>query len=82
MTGSGFNPLGQVLSGLGVKHVLGFDTSPANAAGIGNLLNLFYFRLDKPGIFASVFAVSLLSILFFGLMVLLERLLVPWRKPQ
>jgi NitT/TauT family transport system permease protein len=82
MTGSGFNPVGQLLSGVGMETVFGFPTNPANAAGVGNLLNLFYFRLDKPGIFASVFAVSILSVLFFGLMVLLERIFVPWRKPQ
>ncbi|MDQ2744469.1 MAG: ABC transporter permease [Chloroflexota bacterium] len=82
MTDSGFNGLGQMLGTLGVHQLLGFSTDPANAAGIGNQLSLFYFRLDKPGLFAAVFAVSLLSILFFGLMVLLERVAIPWQKPQ
>jgi NitT/TauT family transport system permease protein len=82
MTGSGFNPLGQLLSNFGISSLLGFDTNPTSAAGIGGQLNLFYYKLDKPGLFASVFAVSILSILFFGMMVLLERVFVPWQKPQ
>lgn len=82
MTGSGFNPVGQLLAGIGLTDLLGFPTNPGNAAGVGNQLNLFYFKLDKPGLFAAVFAVSILSIAFFGLMVLLERLFVPWQKPQ
>lgn len=82
MAGSGSNPLGTVLGGMGVSQILGFPTNPAQAAGVGYQLNLFYFRLDKPGVFASVVAVSILSMLFFGLMVLLERVLIPWQKPQ
>lgn len=82
MTASGFNGLGQLLAGAGVHSLFGFDTNPANAAGIGNELSLFYFRLDKPGLFAAVMAVSLLSIIFFALMVLLEKVLVPWQKTQ
>jgi ABC-type nitrate/sulfonate/bicarbonate transport system permease component len=65
-----------------VHTLLGFQTNPANGAGIGNLLSIFQFKLDKPGIFASVLAVSIMSMLFFGLMVLLERILVPWRQTQ
>lgn len=82
MVNGGFNPIGQVLSGVGVKKLLGFYTSPDNATGIGGQYQIFYSQLDQPGIFASVFAVSLLSILFFGLMVLLERLLVPWHRSE
>lgn len=82
MTGSGYNGLGGLISRAGVHSLLGFDTNPANAAGIGNQLSLFYFRLDKPGLFAAVLAVSLLSIAFFGLMVLLEKVMVPWQKTQ
>jgi ABC-type nitrate/sulfonate/bicarbonate transport system permease component len=82
MAASGFNPVGQALQAVGVSSILGFQTNPANAAGIGYLLSIFQFKLDKPGIFASVLAVSILSMLFFGLMVLLERLLVPWRQTE
>jgi NitT/TauT family transport system permease protein len=82
MAASGFNPVGQALDGLGVHTLLGFQTNPANGAGIGNLLSIFQFKLDKPGIFASVLAVSIMSMPFFGLMVLLERILVPWRQTQ
>lgn len=82
MTGSGYNGLGSLLARSGIHSLLGFDTNPANAAGIGNQLSLFYFRLDKPGLFAAVLAVSLLSIAFFGLMVLLEKVMVPWQKTQ
>jgi NitT/TauT family transport system permease protein len=82
MAGSGINPIGQALDGLGVHTLLGFPTNPAQAAGVGYQLSIFLFRLDRPGIFASVMVVSLLSILFFGLVGLLERVLVPWHKPQ
>lgn len=82
MAASGFNPVGQGLQAVGVNSILGFQTNPANGAGIGYLLSIFQFKLDKPGIFASVLAVSILCMLFFGLMVLLERLLVPWRQSQ
>jgi NitT/TauT family transport system permease protein len=78
----GFNPVGQWLDGLGLHSVLGFATNPAGSQGIGALYWTLYSQLETPAIFASVFAVSILSILFFGLMVLLERLLVPWRKQQ
>lgn len=82
MTGSGINPVGQLLARAGVKSVLGFDTNPANAGGIGSLLNLFYYQIDKPGLFASVVAISILSIAFFGAMVLLERVMVPWQQQR
>ncbi|MGH2447351.1 MAG: ABC transporter permease, partial [Chloroflexota bacterium] len=78
MAGAGLNPIGQILSQAGVHSLLGFDTNPANAGGIGNLLNLFYYNVDKPGLFASVFAVSILSMLAFGVIVLLQKLVVPW----
>jgi NitT/TauT family transport system permease protein len=82
MANSGINPVGSVLDGFGLHTFLGFPTNPSQATGVGGQLNLFYFRLDKPGLFASVVTVSILSILFFGLMVLLERVLVPWQKSQ
>ncbi len=82
MANSGINPVGSVLDGFGVHTLLGFPTNPSQASGVGGQLNLFYFRLDKPGLFASVVTVSILSILFFGLMVLLERVLIPWQKSQ
>lgn len=80
MAGAGINPVGQLLDRAGVHTLTGFPTNPAQAAGIGYQLNIFYFKLDKPGVFSSVLAVSILSILFFGLMVLLERVFVPWRN--
>lgn len=82
MVGGGFNPIGQVLSRAGVSTVLGFQTSPLNASGVGLQLQVFYSRLDSPGIFADVFAVSLMSIAFFGLTVLAEKIFVPWQNPQ
>lgn len=80
MVGGGFNPVGNALGGMGLTSLLGFPTNPANAQGVGYQLQVFYSQLDKPGIFADVVAVSLLSIAFFGLMVLLENALVPWRN--
>lgn len=82
MAGSGINPIGQVLDNFGVHSLFGFITNPAQAAGVGYQLSIYQFRIDKPGIFASVLAVSILTMLFFGLMVVLERVLVPWHKPQ
>lgn len=82
MANAGINPIGSILDGFGLHSVLGFPTNPSQATGVGGQLNLFYFRLDKPGLFAAVLTVSILSILFFGLMVLLQRLLVPWEKSQ
>jgi NitT/TauT family transport system permease protein len=82
MANAGINPIGSILDGFGLHSVLGFPTNPTQATGVGGQLNLFYFRLDKPGLFAAVLTVSILSILFFGLMVLLQRLLVPWEKSQ
>jgi NitT/TauT family transport system permease protein len=76
----GFNPLGQFLDGVGVHDMLGFPTNPSGSQGIGALYLSLYSQLETPAIFASVFAVSLLSVLFFGLMVLLERWLVPWNR--
>jgi NitT/TauT family transport system permease protein len=54
----------------------------SNAPGIGGLLNLFYFNENKPGLWASVIAVSLSSMVFFGLVALAERILVPWRRER
>ena len=76
----GFNPLGQFLDGIGVHEMLGFATNPSGSQGIGALYLTLYSQLETPAIFASVFAVSVLSVLFFGLMVLLERWLVPWNR--
>lgn len=76
----GFNPMGQLLDGLGLHNVLGFPTNPSGSRGIGALYWFLYSQLETPAIFASVFAVSILSVLFFGLMVFLERWLVPWSR--
>ena len=45
-------------------------------------MQILYSRVDKPGIFAAVLTVSILTLLFFGLMVVLERVLVPWRTKE
>lgn len=82
MAGGGANPLGHLLAAAGLTSVLGFDTNPVNAAGVGYQLQTFIFRLDKPGMFADVLAVSLMSIVFFGISVAAERVFVPWRKPE
>jgi NitT/TauT family transport system permease protein len=76
----GFNPLGQLLDGIGLHQMLGFPTNPSGSRGIGALYWFLYSQLETPAIFASVFAVSVLSVMFFGLMVFLERWLVPWNR--
>lgn len=82
MVGGAFNPVGQLLAQAGVNSVLGFETNPFDLQGVGGLMQILYSRLDKPGIFAAVVAVSLLTILFFGLMSVLERILIPWRSQE
>jgi NitT/TauT family transport system permease protein len=82
MVGGAFNPIGTALSDAGWQSVLGFQTNPFSLEGVGGLMQILYSRLDKPGIFAAVLAVSVMTILFFGMMVLLERLLVPWRAQE
>jgi NitT/TauT family transport system permease protein len=82
MVGGGFNPIGHLLAAAGLSTVFGFPTDPADAQGVGYQLQVFYSQLDKPGIFADVLVISAMSILFFGLMILLERWLVPWQKTQ
>ncbi|GAC1514130.1 MAG: ABC transporter permease [Chloroflexota bacterium] len=82
MAGGGANPLGHALSASGVPTLLGFDTNPTNGAGVGYQLQTFIFRLDKPGMFADVLAISLMSIVFFAATVIAEQIFVPWRKPE
>jgi len=82
MVGGGFNPVGQALSHAGIQSIFGFATAPLNASGVGQQLQTFQSRLDKPGIFADVLAISLLSIGFFGATALAERLFVPWHKTR
>lgn len=50
--------------------------------GIGGLLNLFNFEDNKPGLWAAVIVVSLSSLIFFCIVVLAERILVPWREER
>lgn len=54
----------------------------SNSAGIGGLLNLYYFNENKSGLWASVIAVSLSSMVFFGIVALAERVLLPWRRDR
>lgn len=54
----------------------------AAQTGIGGLLNVFNFEQDKTGLWASVIAVSLSSMIFFGLVVVAERVLIPWRQER
>jgi NitT/TauT family transport system permease protein len=82
MVGGTFNPIGTVLSNAGVQSIFGFETNPFNLQGVGGEMQILYSRVDKPGIFAAVLTVSILTLLFFGLMVVLERVLVPWRTKE
>jgi NitT/TauT family transport system permease protein len=54
----------------------------SNSQGIGGLLNLYYFNENKTGLWAAVIAVSLSSVVFFGLITFAERILVPWRRER
>ena len=54
----------------------------SNATGVGGLLILFNEANDKPGDWAATIAVSAASMLFFGIVVIAERVLVPWREER
>jgi NitT/TauT family transport system permease protein len=54
----------------------------SNNSGIGGLINLYYFNENKTGLWASVIAVCLSSMAFFGAVSLAERVLVPWRRER
>jgi NitT/TauT family transport system permease protein len=54
----------------------------SNNAGIGGLINLYYFNENKTGLWASVIVVVLSSMIFFGIVTLAERVLVPWRRER
>jgi NitT/TauT family transport system permease protein len=82
MVGGAINPIGRVLSAAGINSIFGFETNPFSLQGVGGEMQILYARVDKPGIFAAVVTVSILTLLFFGLMVVLERVLVPWRAQE
>src|SRR5579884_1297028 len=54
----------------------------ANNTGIGGLINLFLLAINKQGLWASVLAVSVSSMAFFGIVLIAERVLVPWREER
>jgi NitT/TauT family transport system permease protein len=82
MVGGAINPIGRALSGMGVNSIFGFQTNSFELQGVGGEMQILYARVDKPGIFAAVVTVSVMTLLFFGLMVVLERVLVPWRAQE
>lgn len=47
--------------------------------GIGYYLQLKFKGFDMPAMFGSIFCIVALSLSFFGLVVLLERLVIRWR---
>lgn len=49
-------------------------------AGIGYLLQQFVFQEDKPDLMAAVLLASIASMIFFLVMVLAERYLLPWTR--
>ncbi|WEK52837.1 MAG: ABC transporter permease [Candidatus Cohnella colombiensis] len=49
--------------------------------GIGYYLQLKFKGFEAPGVFTSIVCIVLLSLLFFGAAVLLERLVIRWRPP-
>jgi NitT/TauT family transport system permease protein len=54
----------------------------ATTTGIGGLLNLYIVSNDQPGLWAATIAVSACSMIFFGLVIIAERILVPWREER
>ncbi len=54
----------------------------ANNSGIGGLINLYTLTIDKQALWAATMAVSISSMTFFAIVVVAERVLVPWRQDQ
>ena len=54
--------------------------SAGSSAGLGHAISLYGAALKTPLVFASVLVLALMAIGLFGLIALLERLLMPWRK--
>src|SRR5579884_486963 len=54
----------------------------ASQQGLGGYLNVFYYENDIPELWAAVIAIVACSMAFFGIVVLAERILVPWRQER
>lgn len=54
----------------------------ASGQGLGGLLNLYNYEENKTALWADVIAISLASMVFFGIVILAERVLVPWREER
>lgn len=54
--------------------------SSGSDAGLGHAISLYGASLKTPLVFACVLVLALMAIALFGLIVLLERLVMPWRK--
>jgi putative hydroxymethylpyrimidine transport system permease protein len=50
-------------------------------AGLGYLMNISSGQLRTARVFASIAILAAIAMVLFGLVVLLERLLLPWRRP-
>ncbi len=64
-----------------VGAVVGEWMLAANS-GIGGLLNLLNFEQQKAALWGCVMVISLSSMLFFGLVIVAERFLLPWREER
>ena len=54
----------------------------ASASGIGGMINIYNYSLNKVGLWASILALSISCIVFFGIVVVAERILLPWREER
>jgi ABC-type nitrate/sulfonate/bicarbonate transport system permease component len=54
--------------------------SSGSDAGLGHAISLYGASLKTPLVFACVLVLALMAIGLFGLIALLERLVMPWRK--
>lgn len=54
--------------------------SAGSSAGLGHAISLYGASLKTPLVFACVLVLALMAIALFGLIALLERLVMPWRK--
>jgi len=48
--------------------------------GLGFLINLAAGLLDTPLLFVALFSLALLSLLLYGVTLVLERIVIPWKR--
>jgi ABC-type nitrate/sulfonate/bicarbonate transport system permease component len=50
--------------------------------GIGGLISLYAFAINKQGLWAAVIALSTTTMTFYTLVLIAQRVFVPWRQER